>query len=365
MRGSIESALAEAQDRAAGGLNEHLRGLISQLQEEMAGHVTAVRESAAGAVAESEQRMAAIRDALQEHSQRLESVLARASETSGQLEQQFAQLEKTQQQALAAFQGQIETVLSPHREEVQRRSEAMFEEINAKIHMTFEEACRQSLARFDRQIEEMVQPHVTRAEEAVHRLAGGRSLLDAALTLQQDRIRVAADEAFAESLARFQESLGTVEQILQDSSQAITGRSLTELEAKVSDLKHEVVEELFKSAEWYEKKAQTQIQNLSEKAVEHAGEQLREKAGEISNWIIPAAVSWVTRKRRWKRLSGTHLSEQGRSSRKRRIRPRRRSRMRFSALAGKNSKDLTKSCSAPRTARAPNWTLHAWSWGSG
>ena len=283
LRGSIESALAEAQDRAAGGLNEHLRGLISQLQEEMAGHVTAVRESAAGAVAESEQRMAAIRDALQEHSQRLESVLARASETSGQLEEQFAQLEKTQQQALAAFQTQIETVLSPHREEVQRRSEAMFEEINAKIHMTFEEACRQSLARFDRQIEEMVQPHVTRAEEAVHRLAGGRSLLDAALTLQQDRIRVAADEAFAESLARFRESLETVEQILQDSSQAVTGRSLTELEAKVSDLKHEVVEELFKSAEWYEKKAQTQIQNLSEKAVEHAGEQLREKAGEISS----------------------------------------------------------------------------------
>src|SRR5881296_3124884 len=283
LRGSIESALAEAQDRAAGGLNEHLRGLISQLQEEMAGHVNAVRESAAGAVADSEQRMAAIRDALQEHSQRLESVLARASETSGQLEEQFAQLEKTQQQALAAFQTQIETVLSPHREEVQRRSEAMFEEINAKIHTTFEEACRQSLARFDRQIEEMVQPHVTRAEEAVHRLAGGRSLLDAALTLQQDRIRVAADEAFAESLARFRESLETVEQILQDSSQAVTGRSLTELEAKVSDLKHEVVEELFKSAEWYEKKAQTQIQNLSEKAVEHAGEQLGEKAGEISS----------------------------------------------------------------------------------
>src|SRR6266704_1333007 len=75
LRGSIESALAEAQDRAAGGLNEHLHGLISQLQEEMAGHVTAVRESAAGAVAESEQRMAANRDALQEHSQRLESVL--------------------------------------------------------------------------------------------------------------------------------------------------------------------------------------------------------------------------------------------------------------------------------------------------
>jgi len=128
----------------------------------------------------------------------------------------------------------------------------------------------------------MVQPHVTRAEEAMHRLAGGRSLLDAALTLQQDRIRNSADEAFAESLGRFRENLGSVEQILQESSQTITGRNLAELEGKASDLKHQMVEELLKSAEWYEKKAQTQIQNLTERAIEHAGSQLREKAGEVS-----------------------------------------------------------------------------------
>jgi len=43
-----------------------------------------------------------------------------------------------------------------------------------------------------------------------------------------------------------------------------------------------MVEELLKSAEWYEKKAQTQIQNLTERTIEQAGNQLREKAGEIS-----------------------------------------------------------------------------------
>jgi hypothetical protein len=173
--------------------------------------------------------------------------------------------------------------MSPHREEMQRRSEANLEEINAKIRAAFEEASRQAVEQFDRQIAEMVQPHVTRAEEAVHRLAGGRSLLDAALTLQQDRIRNSADEAFAESLARFRENLGSVEQILQESSQTITGRNLAELEGKAGDLKHQMVEELLKWSEWYEKKAQTQIQNLTERTIEHAGNQLREKAGEISS----------------------------------------------------------------------------------
>src|SRR5882724_2230499 len=279
---AIESTLAEAQDRAAGGLNKHARGWMDQLQDEIARHAAAARESAANAALEAEQRLAALRDSLQEQTQRLESVLAVAAETSHRLEQHSAQLENVQQQSLAGFQSQLENVLSPHREEMRRRSEAIQEEINAKIRATFDETSRQAVAQFEQQIKDMVQPQVTSAEEAVHRLAGGRSLLDAALTLQQDRIRNYADEAFAESLARFRENLGTVEQILQESSQTITGGNLAELEGKAGDLKHQMVEELLKSAEWYEKKAQTQIQNLTERAIEHAGNQLREKAGEVS-----------------------------------------------------------------------------------
>src|SRR5712691_7445813 len=280
---AMESTLAEAQDRAAGGLNEHARGWLDQLQDEIGRHAAAARDSAANATLEAEERLTALRDSLQEQTQRMESVLAVAAETRGRLEQHSAQLENAQQQSLAGFQSQLENVLSPHREEMQRRSEAILEEINAKIRSTFEEASSQAVAQFDRQIAEMVQPHVTRAEEAVHRLAGGRSLLDAALTMQQDRIRNSADEAFAESLARFRENLGSVEQILQDSSQTIIGQNMAELEGKASDLKHQMVEELLKSAEWYEKKAQTQIQNLTERTIEHAGNELRERAGEISS----------------------------------------------------------------------------------
>src|SRR5229473_1432373 len=205
-RTAIESTLAEVQDRAAGGLNQHARGWMDQLQDEMARHATAARESAANTTLEAEQRITALRDSLQEQAQRLESVLAVAGETSQRLEQRSVQLENVQRQALAGFHAQIENQLNPHREEIQRRSEALIEEINSKIRATFEEASSQAVAQFDRQIQEMVVPHVTRAEESMHRLAGGRSLLDAALTLQQDRIRNSADEAFAESLARFREN---------------------------------------------------------------------------------------------------------------------------------------------------------------
>src|SRR6266850_564529 len=206
-RAAIEGTLAEAQDRAAGGLNEHARGLITQLQEEMAHHATAVRESAASTTTEAEQRMTALRDTLKEHSERLEAALAQARESSERIENHAAQLEGAKQQALAGFQSQLDDVLNLHRNELHRRSGSLIEEINDRIRSTFEESTRQALATFNRQVEELVQPHVSRTEEAIHRLAGGRSLLDAALTLQQDRIRASADEAFAESLGRFRENL--------------------------------------------------------------------------------------------------------------------------------------------------------------
>ena len=221
----LETTLAEAQDRAAGGLNEHLRSLLVEFQEETARHAAVLGESAGAAATEWEQR----------------------------------------------------------RNELRRESESLFEQINARIRSTFDEGADRAKEQFERQIQQMLQPHITHTEEAIHRLAASSSTVDAVLALQQDRIRASADEVFAASLAHFRENLGSVEQLLRESSQSVTSQSLAELEGRVGDLQHEVREELLKSAEWYEKKAQTQIQSHSEKAVEHTANQLREKAREISS----------------------------------------------------------------------------------
>lgn len=283
LRERLEGTLSEAQDRAAGGLNEHLRSLLAQLQEEIARHAAILRESADAAGAEWEKRLAMAHEALQNRSQELESLLSRATETQHWFEKRSGELQSTQLEAVSTFQSQLDDALAQRREQIHRESDSVFEQVNARIQTTFEEAANKAMAQFDQQIQEMVQPHIAHTEEAIHRLAGGRSLLDAALTLQQDRIRASADEAFAESLAHFRDNLGSVEQVLHQSAQSISGQTLTDLEGKVSDLKHQIVEELYKSAEWYEKKAQTQIQNHADKAIEQTANQLREKAGEMSS----------------------------------------------------------------------------------
>jgi hypothetical protein len=275
VRETMNSGLAEAEKRVA--------ELRNALQEQVERQTAAVRESLSGVTSETEQRISGLRNSLQEQSQWLEASLGRAAEAAERLEHFSARTETAQRQALAGFESQVDDVLSLHRNELHRQSETLLEEINARIRSTFEENSRLALSRFDQQVESMVQPHISRTEEAIHRLAGGRSLLDAALTLQQDRIRASADEAFAESLARFRENLGGVDQILQEAAQTAVARNLAEIEARSSDLKHQTVDDLMKSAEWYEKKAQTQIQCLTENTVEQAENKFREKAGEVSS----------------------------------------------------------------------------------
>jgi hypothetical protein len=279
---TVEGALVEARDRTTRDLSDHLGVLLKQFQEETTRQATALRESTGSATNEAEQLVNDLLITMQEHSVRLDAAARRAVEATGSLESRTREIENTQQVALTGFQAEIEKALNPHSEELRRRSEGILEEIQTKVRDTFETTSREVLAQFEDKIAGMVQPHVTRAEEAVHRLAGGRSLLDAALTLQQDRIRKAADDAFAESLAGFRESLGSVEQILQESAKNISWQSLTELEGKVGDLRHETVEELMKTSEWYEKKAQTHIQTQTEKSLEQSAAHLREQAGEIS-----------------------------------------------------------------------------------
>jgi hypothetical protein len=262
---TLEAALQTAEVKASERFLEKAKNLRNELVEEV------------------EKKSAAQLETIEARSRQLEETLARANQATEKLEHYAGRVETVREQALNGFQSQLDDVLSLHRNELHRQSDSLFEEIHSRISSSFEAANSKSLETFDAQIQSMVLPHVTKAEEAVHRLAGGRSLLDAAMTMQQDRIRNSADEAFADSLARFRENLGSVEQILNESAQTISARNMEELESKAVDLKHHTMEEMFKSAEWYEKKAQTQAQTFTEKLTEQSAAQLREKAGEISS----------------------------------------------------------------------------------
>lgn len=286
VQGVTENAVEAARQRMISSLEEHSTRILSAVSEGIKNaaeqHASALKEASAQASAELEQRVQQVRETARTEAEHLGAAIERASGISKDLDQFLPRVASLQQQALNEFQSQLDDVLTLHRNELHRRSESLYEDLSTRLNLSFAAAAHDALARFDDQMRSTVEPHVTATTEAIHRLAGGRSLLEAALTLQQDRIRNTADEAFAESLARFRDNLGSVEQLLHDSAQNVIAQNLTDLEGRAGDVKHQTVDEMHKSAEWYEKKVQTQIAGLTERAVEHAGNQLREKAGEIS-----------------------------------------------------------------------------------
>ncbi len=286
----VESAVAKLREDAAQTANQSAADLRAQTQEqfdsELRQRMAALREAATKIAAETEERVSGLRaeilGKLQENAALLEHSIARGGATASQLDQYSERLGTTQQYALQAFQSQLDDVLSLHRNELHRRSETLFDDLNTRVRKSFDDASQDAVRKFDEQVRTLAQPHIERTNEAISRMAGGRSLLDASLSLQQERIRSAADEAFAESLARFRENLGGVEQLLQEASQGVIGRNLAELESKAGDIRHGAGEEIYKTAEWYEKKVQTQLNGLTDKMVEQGGHQLRERAGEVS-----------------------------------------------------------------------------------
>jgi hypothetical protein len=280
---AVDSAFVAAQDHAAGALNERANGLLSAFQQEAERLGGNFRASAAELSEKSDRHAQGLRETLQAQTERAEAAASRAAETSERLEQLAARLETVQEHALSRFQSQADDVLSLHRNELHRRSQSLLEEIGARIRSAFDESGREAVSRFGQEIESLLAPQISKATDAMQRLAGGRSLLDAALSLHQERIRASTDETFAEALAQFRGNLGGVEELLRETAETVTTRSLSDLELRVETLKQQTVEDLVKSAEWYEKRAQTQTQNAAEKVSELVGSQLRDRAADIAS----------------------------------------------------------------------------------
>ncbi|MBZ5703497.1 MAG: hypothetical protein LAN84_16815 [Acidobacteriia bacterium] len=290
---TLEDSVKSAAQQSAQALAQQAAAAQSRLQEEAGRQAAALGERSAAAAQETERRLAELRDRAEAHTRQLEESAASPAPVAD-VEQFSSRLEAAQKQALEGFQGHLDEILARYREDLQRRSESLLEETGSRVRSAFQDSSREAATSFEEQMRSLVQPQITSAEETLHRLAGSRSLLEAAATLQEDRVRSIGDEALAGAQERIRETLGTAEKQLQEAAQAVVSRQLADLDAKSSDLKHSTIESLYKSAEWYEKKAQTQLQHLIEKGVEQAGGQLRERAGEVSG-VFAAEVDAYSR----------------------------------------------------------------------
>jgi len=208
--------------------------------------------------------------------ERLQPVLEAAGQQSlarlaAQLEQQLApQLERATElaQKLAMGQGQAEEVLLVHQQRLQKASEQTLQE---------------ATARLSAQLEQKLTPQLEQANAALQKLAAVQEQAEEGLRAHQLHLQQVTEQSAQEATAHLQETLRRFEKDFQEAGRVANAQRLAELEEKATDTLHTTYEALYKAAQWYEKKAQSQIQATLDKGLEQASNGLREKAGEISS----------------------------------------------------------------------------------
>jgi hypothetical protein len=121
--------------------------------------------------------------------------------------------------------------------------------------------------------------HLDRAGEALGRLQGGIRDAEATLHAHEDRLMKVSERAAETAIARLEKVANEVESNLEQCAKTVAAKWLEEIDSKATEATH-TFEALFKTAEWYEKKVQAQLQASAEKNLAETAESLREKASE-------------------------------------------------------------------------------------
>ncbi|MGB6200903.1 MAG: hypothetical protein WBF35_15270 [Candidatus Acidiferrales bacterium] len=278
MESSIESAARQVADRLA----RNSEASAHELERHIAQRIEALGRTFTEATAEAESALGTLRTSLSKETGRAHAAVAQLHEASVQIENHGATLDVMRQEAVDQLQRSGAALVESHSEELNRRAEAIADSVVQRLEPGLIAAGRQLLSTLARDIEQQLAPQLDRAGAALRELEAGSARAEEAARAHEARLHEISERSLDDASARAAEILKGFDARFQETGAATHTRLLAELDAKATDTTHTAFESIFKTAEWYEKKVQTQMQATLEKGLAQAGEALRVKAGELS-----------------------------------------------------------------------------------
>ncbi len=278
----VEVSLQNASQQAADRLAQHSRETASQVENEISGRIAAMSASFADASAIAESKLESLRAALSEETARAQAALAQMQSSAEGLAEwptRIGELANTAQQEL---ERRATDLVEAQSRELANRAEQNIAAWTDRLQPALETAGQQIVVRLGADLDQQLNTRLDRASHVLAELDRGTVAAEAALRSHRKRWRRFPNVRSKAALRRMQESVGRLEQDFGESGRAATAKWMAELEAKTTETTHTTFESLFKTADWYEKKVQMQMQATMEKGLEQASGALREKAGEIS-----------------------------------------------------------------------------------
>ena len=275
---SLESAARQAAERLARNSEASTRQLEQQLQQ----RINVIGSAFSQVTAEAESVLGTLRASIGRETAKGEAAIAQLQQSFEQIEARKGEFSSLIQSASDELARRSEALLEAQSNEMNRRAESAVAGMAERLQPVLESAGHETIERLANELEQRLAPQISRATEMLSKLALDQDQAEKALAEHQHRIWQASDRSVQESVARAKELLAQVEKEFAESARNTSAKWFTELETKATETTHSTFEALFKSADWYEKKIQTQMQSTLEKGLDQAAAGLREKAGEMS-----------------------------------------------------------------------------------
>jgi hypothetical protein len=278
VEGSIENAARQATERLA----HDSRAAAERLEGEIGAHLAAMNQTVVEAGSIAETKIDALHASLDSGTRRAHQALSQVQSLAQHVEDQVASLATLTQTAQQELERRASAVVETQSEELARRAEQSVTTWTQRLQPALEAAGQQAVAHLGAEFERHLGSGLERSGVALQRLEEATRSTEEALHRHEESVAKVSDKAIEAALSRVEGALSRLEHDFEESGRVAAAKWLAEMESKATDTTHATFESLFKTADWYEKKVQTQMQTALEKGLEQANHELREKAGEIS-----------------------------------------------------------------------------------
>jgi hypothetical protein len=275
---SLETASRQVSERLARSNEAATRQLEQQLQQ----RIGMIGNAFSQATAEAESSLGTLRAAIGKEAGKGQEAVSQLQKSFEEVEVRKAEISAHALSASQELARRGEALLDAQSAEMNRRAEVAAEGMTQRLQPVLESAGHQAIERLANELDQRFAPQIARATEILSRLALDQDKAEKALGEHQQKLWQTSERSVQDSVARAKEVLAEVEKEFGESSRNSSTKWLTELETRAAETTHTTFEALFKSAEWYEKKIQTQMQSTMEKGLEQATATLREKARDFS-----------------------------------------------------------------------------------
>jgi hypothetical protein len=281
-RERAETLIEEASRLAAEKFGKNAEATGRQMEKQLQQRITVIGESQSQVATEAEETLSMLRDAINQEIAKGEGIFSQLQHSAAQLEakrREFSTQLETASENLA-LHGQA--IVEAQSGELNRHAESVVTGMAERFHSVLESTGRNTVDELVGELQQRLSPQMARVEEAANKLVFDREEAEKTLAEHQARVWQASDRNLQDTVTRGKELFSQIETEFGDSARETINRWINELETKATETTQGTFEALYKSADWYEKKVQNQMQTTLQKGADQAAAHLREKAAELS-----------------------------------------------------------------------------------